>query len=262
MIVMAEDDEIYTLVSNASLPNVHVVRTSYHLEENSSVVKPNAVGLSHGTHSYKKLVTTRPLRLLSVLCSQRLGVHNLIYADVDSVWVKNPIPVVEAVLNSGVQMDLVAQMDNTNVTRHTSCYCTGFLGMKNNYKVLQLMSMWEQAVAEDWKAGKIKESGDQPVFNKVISSLAAMKLGLRHGSLPVLLFPPGYKYFDTKASKEEQNQAVVVHNNWIVGHRAKKMRFYIWDLWKAKEKSNWWGGEEANIKTNQELVTMMLNWQK
>jgi len=265
---MAEDDKTYKALSSNPRPNMLVIWANHddHRKDNTTAAAASQLqttseeqGDSFGSIRYKKLITTRPTRLLSALCSTNAHITNLIYADVDSVWTNNPIPAVQHLLydKDSPQLDIVAQMDHPKVRRYGPLsYCTGFLGMKNNLKVQQLIYMWEKAIEEKWQLGLVGDAGDQPVFQEVSNSIAAMKIGLKHGSLPMDLFPPGYMYFNTTGTIDHSKVAVV-HNNWIVGHRRKKLRFYLWDLWKAKEPTSWWKGE-AGISNNEKLLETLL----
>ena len=54
--------------------------------------------------------------------------------------------------------------------------------------------------------------------------------GLQHIALSDALFPNGKQYFETM-DKNKKQAVVVVHNNYIIGHDAKKKRFQDNGLW-------------------------------
>ena len=212
IVVMAEDNQAYNKLLNMSLPNTILVPTNHDIAINTMTNGVDYDGNhSFGSPWYKRLVTTRPQRLLSVLCSTDLHVENLIYADVDSVWRENPIPYIESHLYGEDPLDIVAQVDNPDL--HPVAYCTGLLAVKNNDKVKQLLWAWERAIADKWKADAVDESGDQPIFGDVIHSQLIQDSGLKHGSLPILQFPSGRSYFNIETTDAEREKAAVVHNN-------------------------------------------------
>ena len=209
LVIIAEDSEAYRNLLKMELPNVVV------LQSESNVTQQGA--LDYPSPLYNKLVTSRPSRLLSILCCPQIPSKKVIYADVDAVWVKDPIPYVEEALYGTQHLDIVAQNDID------SGYCTGFLGMKRNDRVIHLLYQWELNV--------VPTLPNQKKFQDAMSSPLLTHLGLRHGVLPISQFPPGYMYFNPDISEDERRKAVVVHNNWIVGSQNKTRRFKELDLW-------------------------------
>ena len=209
LVIIAEDGQAYQSLSKMELPGVVV------LQSESNVTQLNA--FDYQSPMYNKLVTSRPSRLLSILCCPQIPSKNLIYADVDAVWVRDPIPYVQEALYGTQHLDLVAQNDND------SGYCTGFLGMKRNDRIIHLLAQWERNV--------VPTLPNQEKFQDAMSSPLLTHLGLRHGVLPISQFPPGYIYFDPDVGEAEREKAVIVHNNWIVGSQNKTNRFKKWNLW-------------------------------
>jgi len=277
-VIFAEDDAAYETLSQKDLPRATLVRTSYEEETltlgGNSTEDRNRTGLVYGTEVYKKLVTTRPTRLLSVFCSIPLedeanyANQRIVYADVDSVWKKDPLPLVNEYLQYGKNvvesttqsedngLDIVAQVDNPSLD--PVAYCTGFLAMRQNINVLHLLTEWETDLQKKWEAQEVENAGDQPVFNSVIHNSPYLT-GLIHAGLPSDVFPPGNVYFDNEnTSKEDRERAVVVHNNWIVGHHNKKVRFYIWELWLLEGGDEWWASEEAGITRDERIMKTLV----
>jgi Nucleotide-diphospho-sugar transferase len=85
----------------------------------------------------------------------------------------------------------------------------------------------------DWRdALAAKPKLNQPAFNDVLFQTQS-KTGIRHGPLPRWAFPNGNDYYevfdDTKRAK-----AVVVHNNFMVGHDKKRDHFITEGLWNVE----------------------------
>lgn len=49
------------------------------------------------------------------------------------------------------------------------------------------------------------------------------------------VMPPGFKYFDRDFMKENEeryrDRIIIVHNNWVIGHDAKVIRFIDHRMW-------------------------------
>jgi len=215
---MAEDDDAYDYLLDAEKfhpGNFSLVRTDYNMS--SVLLKSPHIrreGFPYGSRQYRNLMLARPSRLLSVACNLMerqsrggRGQPRLIFADVDSVWRKNPIPILETYLDGedhlpdenvataeGSPYDLVAQMDNF---KHDPIgYCAGFLAMTMSTKVLQLLDKWDIVLQQQYEDGTLDEANDQAVLQQLlVSNWTTQDLGLKHTDLPMSLFPPGHLYF-------------------------------------------------------------------
>lgn len=191
--IFAEDDVVYEKL-NSACSVCTVWRSDLNLTE----------ALNYRTTLYKIMVSTRPLHILRVL---RNG-NDVIYADVDSVWLQNPLPI----LNKCV--DFAIQLDGPNNL------CTGFMAIRSNNRTTKIIQQWYERL--------MKESNvNQGIFNQV---MRLNKVG--NVALNTLYFPNGKQYF-VQYNETERARAVVVHNNWIVGHDAKKNRFQKFNLWRV-----------------------------
>jgi len=98
------------------------------------------------------------------------------------------------------------------------------MAIKSNNKTLRLI--------EHWRDGAIRANAtthDQQVFNKIIQAyITSKKLYIRR--LDNKKFPDGNKYFN-RYNETERKDAVVVHNNYIIGHDKKLTRFQKHGLW-------------------------------
>jgi hypothetical protein len=70
--------------------------------------------------------------------------------------------------------------------------------------------------------------GNQAAFNNALRAKENHDLNVY--KLPETMFPSGTMYF-SPAFADRRASAVVVHNNFIVGHHAKRQRFVDYGLW-------------------------------
>ena len=79
----------------------------------------------------------------------------------------------------------------------------------------------------EWKIELLKKNQlNQPLFNKLLYN----HKNIKSKPLPSLLFPSG-KLFFNKFNNTQRSNAVVVHNNYIVGGNNKRDRFKKYNLW-------------------------------
>ena len=103
----------------------------------------------------------------------------------------------------------------------TSKLCGGLFYARATPRTLAFAAAWERRVAAPGAGAK-----NQPHFN---AALDAARLPLR--LLPCDLFPNGYRYASDAWRAAQRRRPVLVHNNWIKGHAAKRERFERWGLW-------------------------------
>ena len=191
VVVVAEDDVVYAKLKSNSRITVERSQLS------------QTAAHDYNGKEYKQMVSTRAQHILRHL---RSG-ENVLYTDVDTVWRRDPTNY----LNQSA--DLVAQLDAPDY------YCTGFMGFRSNARSIQLMERWDTELAKTTQV-------NQPIFNRVLRHID----GLQHIALSDALFPNGKQYFETMGKNKKQ-AVVVVHNNYIIGHDAKKKRFQDNGLW-------------------------------
>ena len=104
-------------------------------------------------------------------------------------------------------------------------YCTGFMALVSNPRTVRLMAAWKERLEH----GRLKRN--QPVFNAVLHTVSA-QYGLDWLELPQPAFPNGAQWFEQWGSAQRAG-AAVVHNNFIVGHDAKRRRFQDHSLWRV-----------------------------
>ena len=86
---------------------------------------------------------------------------------------------------------------------------------------MKLMVDWETKLQD-------KPQVNQPIFNAILHKHSIVK----PFALSRNTFPSGL-VFDSKYAQSKLDEAVVVHNNFIQGHDAKKYRFVKHNLWRV-----------------------------
>ncbi|XP_050156235.1 UDP-D-xylose:L-fucose alpha-1,3-D-xylosyltransferase MGP4-like [Malus sylvestris] len=183
------------------------------------------------TYEFFNFTSRRPRHLLQIL---ELG-YNVMYNDVDMVWLADPFPYFEG------NHDVYFTDDMTSVKplKHSHdlpppgkkgrtyiCSCMIFLRPTSGAKLV--MKKWiEELKDQPWS--REKKANDQPAFNWALDKLAnEVDLYL----LPQAAFPTGGLYFKNKTwVRETKGMHVIIHNNYILGFEKKIKRFHDYDLW-------------------------------
>lgn len=108
--------------------------------------------------------------------------------------------------------------------------CGGLFYLQHGEAAIAFVNGWEARLRAPGAGAK-----NQPHYNWALE--AATDALLVH-TLPCDLFPNGYRYARDDWRAAQRRAPLVVHNNWIKGHVAKRERFKAWRLWL--------GGEEAS----------------
>ncbi|XP_060593891.1 uncharacterized protein LOC132748327 [Ruditapes philippinarum] len=193
IIIVAEDVLVYEKLKPFQSESVTIEKSGH------EDVKKSA---AYGSKEFSKLVSQRPTHILRHLTK---GV-NILYSDIDMVWLKNPFPYFKG------DFDMWIELDSINN------YCTGLMAIKSNKNCLRLIKTWQNSL-------QLKQEIDQTAFNKVVN-----KAPINISILDNRIFPTGQQYFGTLTDKQRA-LAIVVHNNWIVGQTAKLERFKKYKLW-------------------------------
>jgi hypothetical protein len=243
IVLFAEDQFVLKHLQNANLPpSVTIVPT--YLEKITGKNQDGPLSYEYNTWKYVKLVGKRPSRMLDVLCAGR----NVLYVDADTVWKGNPLVHFHddddddeyKNKNKTTAADIYMIVDHWIRDKrfaHGIQFCTGFLAVKANRKSLQLVSTWEMALTN--RSGDM----DQKVFNSVYSDMYRYRAVEENNitgvtmvipyvqPLPRKLFPNGKDYFSKPFTKEDRDNVVQVHANFIIGHDKKKDRLKEFGLW-------------------------------
>lgn len=222
----------------------HAVLSSW---ASSRVKKKTTISALFGTKEYGFLVKQRPMMIQSFL---DLG-YDIVYSDVDSVWMSNALEVLRGVDDS---IDFAAASDSDPYfdivdKRDIDYLCTGFMYVKATRRSRHLMKTWASGLR-----AKTKHS-NQGTFNSVVKSLRSKKDGIKFEILKKEQFPPGYMYFDTehgfknRTGWEQKQEPVIVHANWVGGSEAKRKLLQSKDVWNIKGAMPPCTAEEASSKS-------------
>jgi hypothetical protein len=219
--------------------------------------------LTYESEGYLKMVSQRPTYILWALQEHA----HIIYTDIDTVWLSDPT----AHFVAGNQLHMLHESDiqridvirssnyEKKVVRIWAEYCTGLMGIHRTNTTLAVMQLWEKSLKE-------KSQLNQRLFNSILmyaddfhcgspvtspvecnpknpAGFAAMKKRLKIEddycsrcvvtgvqTLSQEIFPNGQQYFEQMGT-DQRAKAVVVHNNFIRGGKAKYDRFKEHKLW-------------------------------
>jgi hypothetical protein len=249
LIIIAEDSLIYTKLqtmfqdddgNTIVLPGYDVTTTN---SNQSSNMMHNSNAEDYDSIKYKSLVSTRATHLLNLICSFKATTTTrpttndkkdiiIIYSDVDTVLVKDPFPYIDNMLSSSsstsyTQYDILAAIDDHDYGGVSDYYCTGFIVIVQTHASISFLAQWEKELIT-------KPQLNQPIFNTILRST---KIPIKHAGLGEIEFAPGRLYFNVWekeggiVEQTKKEKAIFVHNNYIVGHDAKRKRFEENGLW-------------------------------
>ncbi|XP_053380280.1 uncharacterized protein LOC128548816 [Mercenaria mercenaria] len=134
--VVAEDDIVFEKLTYLNDSSIKVHR-SEHISINKAV--------KYNSTLYNMIVSARPTYILMYLKNGT----NVIYTDLDTVWLQNPLPFLQGNFDIKSQLDL---KDN---------FCTGFLAIKSNKDTIEFIQKWEDALRD-------KPNLNQDIFNRLV----------------------------------------------------------------------------------------------
>lgn len=206
-IVCTSDEEVSSL---ALLNNQRVIVVNNHEIEDDR--------LDFGTPSYQLAMSLRT-RLINILLRANMYQYWLI-ADTDSVWLCDPFELIFDADFSEDPFDVGGQVDFNRI-------CGGFLVLRTNPAVQNLWnevtSTYEETIRTS-DIGTSIEKTEQGILHDLISDETR---GLNVKQFSKELFPSGFDYFQDYM----QEQACVIHNNYIIGIDKKIERFKEFNLW-------------------------------
>lgn len=206
-IVCTSDEEVSSL---ALMNNQRVIVVNDHEIEDDR--------LDFGTPSYQLAMSLRT-RLINILLRANMYQYWLI-ADTDSVWLCDPFELIFDADFSEDPFDVGGQVDFNRI-------CGGFLVLRTNPAVQNLWnevtSTYEEIIRTS-DIGTSIEKTEQGILHDLISDETR---GLNVKQFSKELFPSGFDYFEDYM----QEQACVIHNNYIIGIDKKIDRFKEFNLW-------------------------------
>ncbi|XP_059312548.1 UDP-D-xylose:L-fucose alpha-1,3-D-xylosyltransferase MGP4 [Lycium ferocissimum] len=191
-----------------------------------------------GSQGFFNFTSRRPRHLLQIL---ELG-YNVMYNDVDMVWLADPFQYLEG-KHDIYFMDDMAAVKHLNHShglpppgkkgRPYICSCMIYARPTNGAKLV--MKKWiEEMQIQPWS--RAKKANDQPAFNWALMKTAEQ---VDMYLLPQSGFPTGGLYFRNKTwVKETKGMHVIIHNNYIVGFEKKTKRFRDYGLWLVDDYSS------------------------
>lgn len=197
VVVVAEDRAVYEKLRKLGLAGTTTLVSEF--EQINETV-------SFGSHLFNDLSIRRHTYILKYLL---LGT-NVIFSDTDTVWIENPLPYFTGSYDMWMQIDTPTE------------YCPGTMAVVSNENTINFFRNLTHRLAR-------KPQADQPLLNRILS-----KSHLRVKGLDRRKFPSGRTFFE-KFGKKERSDVVVVHNNWIEGHKEKLNRFKLYNLWFANQ---------------------------
>ncbi|XWS76942.1 hypothetical protein CRYUN_Cryun01aG0221000 [Craigia yunnanensis] len=188
-----------------------------------------------GFQGFFNFISRRPRHLLQIL---ELG-YNVMYNDVDMVWLGDPFHYLEGNHDVYFTDDMAAvkppnhSHDLPPPGKKDRAYifsCMIFLRPTDGAKLV--MKKWiEELQAQPWS--KAKKANDQPAFNWALNKTA----GLVCGSLPASSDSiTGGLYFKNQTwVQQTKGMQVIIHNNYIIGFEKKIKCFRGYGLWSVDD---------------------------
>ncbi|CAM9904550.1 unnamed protein product [Scytosiphon promiscuus] len=175
-----------------------------------------------GDAIFKHETVVRPDILMSVM---RQG-YRVLWTDVDIVWLGNPLPLLPDTQKNVTTAEVMLQIDGKPINK-----CTCFMYLDSTPNAMRLLDLWKREIVST------AVSQNQMAFQKPLVHMEAA--GLKLKLLPDEVMPPGFKIFDDTFMKDNyqryQGKLLMVHNNWIIGHDAKRSRFRKSGLWEVED---------------------------
>lgn len=144
--------------------------------------------------------------------------QDVLYFDTDLVFLQNPLSELNTKYDINMQSD-----ECIRPYKHVNL-CTGFMYIKSNPKTINFMNqVIDEIVNADYRIT------DQHAFVELVQAKSLRKwynfAGVSINVLDVCKFPNGCRYFEGSDKICRQEQALIVHNNHILGLQNKHQRF-------------------------------------
>jgi hypothetical protein len=167
------------------------------------------------------IMTRRKFEGILHLLGQKTDV---LYIDTDIVLLSDPFKYID------FKYDLNVQSDECKAPYKHSYLCTGFMYIKSNFKTKRFFA---EAIVEMEQSNY--KLADQCALNLLIAKDNLLKNAnvTEHMSVKVLdvcKFPNGCRYFDGTDKNCRKKDAVIVHNNYLIGIENKMQRFKKYGL--------------------------------
>ncbi len=136
--------------------------------------------------------------------------YNVLYTDVDTVFLCNPIAHVRR-----RPEDVIASVDMTAWRQWKPYYCTVVMSLRSNAKPVELLQTWHKLTLKS----RWSHYMNQPLFNMALCERGSTRLdSLSVGALDWIRFPPENVL---KKRRFLRNATVIAHANFVKGISAK-----------------------------------------
>lgn len=144
--------------------------------------------------------------------------EDVFYLDTDIVFKGNPVKEFNAAYDLNIQADECFRPYTYNYL------CTGFMYIKPNTRTISFFQeIIDEVVSQDYRIN------DQNALDLLVKAKGLLKFsnlrGLKINVLDVCKFPNGCRYFDKSDVHCKAEDALIIHNNHIVGIENKRARF-------------------------------------
>ena len=177
------------------------------------------------TAGFSAIVNRRPTYLQIIL---QLG-YDVLYTDVDTIWLQDPLPFLS---NATIQLYTQADPSNEHEAQEGMA-CSGFVLMRCTRFVIDFVTQWRLALEDSGDFARVVTN--QQTFDSLIQDIL-LGTNILVENLRFLefdLFPNGALFFDKEWREKQARRPVIIHNNWIIGHDEKVVRFRELGLWHA-----------------------------
>ena len=171
--------------------------------------------MEYNNVGFNLLTSRRPFYLLELMQMY----SKIIYTDVDVIWKKDPRPYFKGDFHFWAQIAGVIS-GQPYFEGFIPFICTGFLALKSSDLMKSVLRTWHETVSKD-----PQQNQDQNVFQNIVFDAEA-----NFGVLSMNYFPCGRPYFEIM-SEETRKDAVIIHNNYVIGKQNKVDRFKQHNLW-------------------------------
>ena len=131
---------------------------------------------------FNSLTSRRSYYLLSVLKTHK----NVIYTDIDTVWLSDPRPYFKGEGDVDFWSQIDGAIDGFPYFKGFIPYiCTGFLALKSTNKTMEMLTQWHVITSRNRAINQ-----DQNVLQKIV-----FELSVNFRVLPIKYFPFGKAYF-------------------------------------------------------------------
>jgi len=182
----------------------------------------------YGSVEFQETMTFRTEFLMSVL---HAGFH-FVTADMDGLWLDDPIPYFNDAADLQGQMHKVTKISGGLVIVRATTYGRYFWNM-----VIECQRGNAQFLATAKPGSYVAATyTEQYCINQLSLGLASQPMFSR-SLLDPWVFPDGKSFFDETQSQHRGMWPAIIHNNWIVGTGNKIKRLHDWNLASADEEA-------------------------